>query len=172
MLDARIDLRLTGDAVASRYRRQGFTLIELMIAVTIVAILAAIALPSYRDYVMRGQLVNATTALSAMRAKMEQYYQDNRTYLATGTSPNNTTPPCTVASTAGNFSVSCASTTGGTAPTATTYVIGAKAASGTPTAGAVYTIDQNNTQATVSLPTVWGTATSQSCWIVKRGTTC
>src|ERR1700722_11706839 len=77
-------------------RSQGFTLIELMITVAIVAILAAIAIPNYRDYVIRGQLVDATQALAAVRANMERYFQDNRTYLAIA-GPPAFTPPCTAA---------------------------------------------------------------------------
>lgn len=62
----------------------GFTLIEVMVVVAIVAILASIALPSYQDYVRRGQVQEAPTALADFRARMEQYYQDNRSY-ASGT---------------------------------------------------------------------------------------
>ncbi|MEG1455426.1 MAG: type IV pilin protein, partial [Comamonas sp.] len=44
------------------------------------AILAAIALPSYSEYIKRGQIVEGITPLADMGAKMEQFYQDNRTY--------------------------------------------------------------------------------------------
>ena len=46
---------------------QGFTLIELMIVVAIVAILAAIALPAYQDYVVRSRVSEAMTAASAAK---------------------------------------------------------------------------------------------------------
>ena len=51
-----------------------------MVTIAIVAILAAIAIPSYTDYITRSKIQEATTALLAMRTKMEQYFQDNRTY--------------------------------------------------------------------------------------------
>src|SRR6195952_463946 len=75
-----------------RHSGRGFTLIEVMITVAIVAILAAVALPSYRDYILRGQLVDATNLLAAGRANMERYFQDNRTYAAVTTPA--LYPPC------------------------------------------------------------------------------
>ena len=61
-------------------RSRGFTLIELMIVIGIVAILAAIAIPSYTDYVRRGRITEAISTLAGMRVKMEQFFQDNRSY--------------------------------------------------------------------------------------------
>ena len=61
----------------------GFTLIEIMITVAVIAIIAAVALPSYFDYVTRSRLVEARANLADMRTRMEQFFLDNRTYPAT-----------------------------------------------------------------------------------------
>ncbi len=82
---------------SSSSRNAGFTLLELMIVVAIIAILAAVALPSYRDYVLRGNLVDGTQQLAAYRAQMEQYYQDARTYADSGTAYKS---PCSSLTTA------------------------------------------------------------------------
>ncbi|MEO8717137.1 MAG: type IV pilin protein, partial [Burkholderiales bacterium] len=60
---------------------RGFTLIELMITVAVIAVLAAIALPSYTDYITRSKFTEATSNLSDLRVKMEQRFQDARTYV-------------------------------------------------------------------------------------------
>ena len=62
----------------------GFTLIEVMIVVAIIAILASLALPAYNDYIRRGQLQEAFVYLADYRVKMEQYFQDNKNYGAVG----------------------------------------------------------------------------------------
>jgi len=166
----------------------GFTLIELMITVTIVAILAAIAYPSYRSYVMRGQVVNATNGLTAMAANMERYYQDNRTYAATS---GGLSPPCVPPGvTYGSFTVSCPTTLtnppstfagltqGATAAVpatgTTTYqleAIGSSTSSGN-TTGFYYFIDQagnQGTTVTAPAPSGWIT-TCLSSWEMKAGT--
>lgn len=150
---------------------RGFTLIELIIAIAIVALLAAIAIPNYSDYVIRGQLVDGTNGLAAMRTQMEQYFQDNRTYTqvpATGTATF--TPPCIAGATYGLFTVSCAAAS----LSANSYIITAVGKTGSNVAGFTYTIDQNNQRTTTSLPsTAWGsTSTPPSCWITKKGMTC
>jgi prepilin-type N-terminal cleavage/methylation domain-containing protein len=141
-------------------RSKGFTLLELMIVVAIVAILTTIAYPNFRDYVIRGQLVDATQGLAAVRANMERYFQDNRSYLVVGVF----TPPCTAANVAyGKFNISCAGST------ATTYTATAVGAAG-PLSGFTFTVDQDGTQATVVAPPA--PASFQSCptaWVTKTG---
>ena len=63
----------------------GFTLIELMIVVTIIAILAAIAFPSYNQYVIRGKRSEGRSALLDAAAREERYYSDNNVYAALAT---------------------------------------------------------------------------------------
>lgn len=150
-----------------RYRRlkptlgaRGFTLIEVMIVVAIVAILSAIAIPSYRDYVLRGHLVDGTNALATMRADMERYFQDNRRYDAVGAF----NPPCAAPGrVVGHFTVIC------TAADLRTYSLEARGAG--PVNGFVFTLDQQGNQGTPNAGVAnWGT--SATCWVVKRGQTC
>jgi len=145
-------------------RATGFTLIELMVTVALVAILAALAYPSYRNYVIRGQLVSATNGLSALRANMERFFQDNRTYVTVGAFIS----PCTVAGlTSGPFALTC---TGAGAPSPTAYVLTATGSGNT--AGFVFTVDQNNTQLTTvssPAPSAFKAGSPYSCWITKPG---
>jgi type IV pilus assembly protein PilE len=129
---------------------RGFSLIELMIVLAVMGILVRIAYPSYVDYVTRGKLVDATSGLSDGRVKMEQFFQDNRTY-AGGPTPTATT----------NFTFS-----NGT-PTTTTYTITASGVAATSVAAFSYTIDQNNVKGST---TPWGN--NATCWVVKKGGQC
>ena len=68
-------------------REKGFTLIELMITVAILAILAAVAIPVYNNYVYRAKTAEATTNISGIRTLEESYFAENNRYItsATGT---------------------------------------------------------------------------------------
>jgi type IV pilus assembly protein PilE len=77
--------------MASR-RQSGVTLIELLVAVGIVAILAAIAYPSYQRYVARTHRNAATACLSQYAQVMEQHYTANLSYV--GAPPITTPQPC------------------------------------------------------------------------------
>jgi type IV pilus assembly protein PilE len=148
----------------------GFTLLELMIAVAIIGILAAIAIPAYTDYITRSRLVDVTNELSGMAVRMEQYYQDNRTF-ATGAPVG--VWPCASGELATinaatrlgktGFAVSCPTTT------ATAFTL--RAAGSGVTAGFTFEIDQTNARTSTALPTGWGTA-PVNCWVMNRGGAC
>jgi type IV pilus assembly protein PilE len=135
-------------------RTTGFTLIELMVALVIVAILAVVALPSYTRYVQQGDVVEATQALSQYRVTMEQYFQDNNTYQNAGA--------CGAAiPTLTNFTLTCATAS------ANAFTATATAKASGPVSGFTYTINQNNVTATTAIPSSWGSlpANAGTTWI-------
>jgi type IV pilus assembly protein PilE len=61
-------------------RNRGFTLLELLIVIGVVAILAALALPSYSEYIRKGKRGEGATALGDISLRQERYRADNPTY--------------------------------------------------------------------------------------------
>ena len=140
------------------HQKNGFTLFELMITLAIIGILASIALPSYTSYLTRGKVSEAVSGLSEMKVKLEQYFQDNRTYV--GACAAGTVAPVPTGDRAKYFNFSC--TLGASTFTATATGYGGMA-------GFIYTINEQNVRATTA--TTWG-VTSTSCWVVKKDGSC
>jgi type IV pilus assembly protein PilE len=72
--------------------QRGFTLIELVVVIVIVGILASIAIPSYREYVVRGNRRAAQASMMEIATRQQQYFVANRSY-ATKAQLGYTLPP-------------------------------------------------------------------------------
>lgn len=146
-------------------RQSGFTLIEVMIVVAIVAILSMVAYPAYTDYIIRGNIPNATAGLATKQVQMEQFFQDNRTYV--GSDAAGTSLPCAADTTNKYFNFSC---TGAGTPSATGFVISAAGKGNM--AGFTYTIDQAGNKTTAAVPAGWSQPSPNTCWATKKGGIC
>jgi len=141
-------------------RQRGFTLVELVIAVAVIGILAAIAVPAYTAYVQRGKIAAALGDLGAVRVRLEQYYQDNRDYGSTATGCGVPMPAPT------GFTLSCNWGPGGTSQG---FLVTATGQASAGMGGFVYTVNQADEQKTVQFG---GETVDAACWIKKKGETC
>lgn len=130
----------------------GFTLIEVMITLAIIAMLTAIALPSYNQYVVRSKVSTGIQTLATTKVTMDQFYQNS-----------------------GSFNVGTTATCGSAAPAATTdftYACTAAAETYTVTMTGLgnlsvyaFTIDEKGQKKTTANPK----GTSATCWVMPNG---
>ncbi len=156
--------RQTCTPAARRAVQIGFTLIEVMVTVAILAILSAIAIPIYTNYVARSEVQNGVQGLALARTRMEQYFLDNRTY-ADGTDCGATMP---TDDDNPKFDVECSLPDN----TGNTYLITATGKDTTSMAGVVYTINQLNARTSNITKDGWDTGGSVPCWITRPGEEC
>jgi type IV pilus assembly protein PilE len=76
---------MNGGRMTVRKSGAGFTLIEVMIVVTIIGILAAVAIPSYSDHIRKSHRADAQAALIALAQNMERRYSETNSYCDSGT---------------------------------------------------------------------------------------
>jgi len=138
----------------------GFAFAIHVIVTAIVAILAAIALPSYTAYVRRSHILEAIARLADARARMEEYFQDERTYVdasgGCGAAPNAPAPPDA-------FVITCSATAA-----TFTYTATGRAALGM--SAFVYSIDEGGARATASVPSGW--RRTADCWTIRADGSC
>jgi type IV pilus assembly protein PilE len=148
--------------------QRGFTLIELVIAMVIASILAAIAIPSYTSYIMKSRRTEAKSALLNLASLEERFYSTNNTYSSTPSDlgyATTATPPFPVGT--GYYNITALTVTPAVAPANAT-------SAGTPatytiTARPVPTNSQANDSGCTSFTITSGgvqtsTGSSTTCW--------
>jgi type IV pilus assembly protein PilE len=133
--------------------QHGLTLPEVMITVTIIGILAGVALPSYQGYVQRSMLSDAFDALSAYQLRMDQAFHNNGNFGMDA---------CAVAIPAAtdNFAFECELSDGGQG-----YLVRATGAGRM--SGFAFTVNDRGARVTEAFP--HQAALPSNCWLTKAG---
>jgi type IV pilus assembly protein PilE len=139
-------------------KRNGFTLVELMITVAVVAILAMIAIPSYTQYIRRGNRTDATKTLTLDAQALERCYSQSFSYAPCTGVPAAGVP---TASVEGKYTVTI--TIPDPAQVAPSYIISAVpvGSQAGDTACTLFTLNTTNTQ---FAQTSAAAANTQTCW--------
>ena len=143
--------------MTSFIKDRGFTLIEVMIVVVIIAILASVALPSYNDYIIRSRITQAVQGLSARQTRMEQCFQDSRTYVGCAA--------CAADNAGKDFNFACVAD-------ATTFTLTATGKVGGTMAPFTYTVNQADARSTTISGAPSGWTGSTTCWVLGKGGAC
>lgn len=142
------------------YSSKGLSLIELMIALAVASIIAAITVPAYQDHMLRARIPEATSALSTLAMHLEQHYQDHHKY---GT----TNKACAVSMpTHEFFTFTCVAENDGQS-----FLLTATGQGSGEISKFTFTLDQNGNATTTNLPGTWG-KTPVTCWITRRNAKC
>lgn len=131
--------------VTSKYCR-GFTLVELMVAVAVIAILASVALPAYNQYIKKSRATGAAADLVSLSLNFENSYQRALQYTAatlSTTSAVKTSYPGWSPAQAENFDFSTSATTA-------SYTLTATGKSSTLSSGCTLTITETNARTSTS----------------------
>jgi type IV pilus assembly protein PilE len=134
------------------HRSDGFTLPEVLIVMTILGVLAGIALPTYQGYIQRSTLTEAFDTLSAYRLRMDRAFNDNGNY---------GTDACAVAAPGAttNFSFTCTLSDAGQGYLTTATGAGRMN-------GYVFTVNDDGVRTTESFP---DSTVPAACWLTKAG---
>lgn len=137
----------------------GFTLVELVVACAIVAILAAIAIPAYSSFVRSSDRSDATRTLMQTAQALQRCYSVNFTYVNAGATPCAASAPASITSPAGYYTIAI------NIASASSYTLVATPAAGSPqnhdTACASFTLLSSGQQSALNSAMANNT---QTCW--------
>jgi type IV pilus assembly protein PilE len=145
-----------GRSICMKGHVKGFTLLEVMVTVAVVAILASVSFPSFSDYFKRGRIPDATGRLSALRLSMEQYFQDNESYVGAAACGNDATS-------SPYFNFSC--------PIQTDTKFELQASGKGLMDRFAFSVNESSVQRTTSVPAGWSLPAG-NCWAVRKDGSC